>query len=116
LPGEQRSQSHVSGSNQVRMQVWVLNAKRMKALREQHARGHLHQLEFAADRYFKDYTGGSSTPFFLSVPDPAMDATFVSHEPRMTCVEYLRICIRWAGFPGMATWKESPADDLAYVT
>jgi hypothetical protein len=98
------------------LQVWVLDAERMDALRSQHERGLLHQIEFAPDPYFKDHTAGSSTPFFVSVPNPGMDATLVSYVPRVTFVEYLRSCIRWAGFPGIATWKSAPDDDLSRVT
>ena len=98
------------------LQVCVLDADRMQKLRTLHAQGRLHQFEFASDPYFKDYTGGSSTPFAISVPKSAMDDTLDMYEPALTFVEYLRLCIRWAGFPGMAKWKDTPEGDLAFVT
>lgn len=99
------------------LQVCVLDAARMEALREQHAaRGRLHQFEFADDPYFKDYTAGSSTPFVFGVPNPSMDGTLSGSIPRLTFVEYLRRCLHWAGFPGMAAWKSTPDDDLSFVT
>lgn len=64
-------------------------------------RGHLHQFEVAPDRYFKDFTGGG-TAYVFSIPDPNMDAPLVGYEPRLMFVEYLRRCIHWAGFTGMA--------------
>ena len=98
------------------LQVCVLDATRVDAAREQYAQGRLRQFKFAADRYFKDGTAGSSTPFALATPNPAMDATLVGYEPRITFVEYLRHCLRWAGFPGMAEWTSTPDDDLTFVT
>jgi hypothetical protein len=98
------------------LQVRVLDAERMASLRNQYERGLLRQFDFAADRYFKDGTGGSSTPFTFSIPSPGMDAPLVGSTPRLTFVEYLRLCIRWAGFPGMAEWKSTPDNDLARVT
>jgi len=50
------------------------------------------------------------------VPNPSMDGTLDGYDPHLTFVEYLRRCIRWAGFPGMAQWKDTPADDLVFVT
>jgi hypothetical protein len=98
------------------LQVCVLDDARVGALRDLHARGLFHQFEFAPDRYFKDYTAGSSTPFAFSAPNPSMDATLGVYEPRPTFVEYLRRCLRWAGFPGMAEWPSTPDADLSFVT
>jgi hypothetical protein len=88
----------------------------MQTLCDLRAKGRLHQFEFATDPHFKNYTGGSSTPFAFSVPTPAMDDTLDAYEPALTFVEYLRLCIRWAGFPGMAQWKDAPEGDLEFVT
>jgi len=103
------------------LQVCVLDAAHMDALRDElAARGRLHQFEFAEDPYFKDYTkdytAGSSAPFALAVPNPSMDGTLDGYDPHLTFVEYLGHCIRWAGLPGMAQWKDTPADDLVFVT
>jgi len=98
------------------LQVCVLDAARMRDLRNLHAQGRLHQFEFAEDPYFKVYTGGSSTPFAFAVPKPTMDDTLEGYEPKLTFVEYLRLCLRWAGFPGMAQWKDPPVGELAFVT
>jgi len=98
------------------LQVCVLDAARMDAVGKQHVEGHRHDFEFAADPYFKDYTCRSSTPFAFSLPNPCMDATLMSYVPRLTFVEYLRHCLRWAGFPGMANWTHTPDDDVSFVT
>jgi hypothetical protein len=98
------------------LQVCVLDSVRMDALRNKHAQGRLHQFEFAADRYFKDFTAGSSSPYFFGIPDSNMDATLTSYEPHLTFTEYLRRCIRWGGFPGMEEWESTPEADLSFVT
>lgn len=97
------------------LQVCVLDNAHMAHLREWHQRGHLHAFEFAPDPYFKDYTTGSSTPFSL-LPADAIDGELASYPSKPTFVHYLRRCMRWAGFPGMAEWSRVPEDDIAFCT
>ncbi|MGZ3680003.1 MAG: hypothetical protein ACXWQR_15850 [Ktedonobacterales bacterium] len=97
------------------LQLCVLDDAHMAHLRERHQRGQLHAFEFAPDPYFKDYTAGSSTPFSI-LPSDAIDGELTSYPSRPTFVHYLRLCMRWAGFPGMAEWSRVPEDDIAFCT
>lgn len=97
------------------LQVCVLDDAHIARLREQHQRGHLRAFEFAPDPYFKDYTAGSSTPFSIA-PADAIDGKLASYPSAPTFVQYLRLCMCWAGFPGMAEWSRVPEDDIAFCT
>jgi hypothetical protein len=50
----------------------------------------------------------------LTVPNAAMDATFVHYGQTFT--DYVRECFRWGGFPGWAQLELRPKEDLAFLT
>jgi len=69
----------------------------------------------APDEYFKDGYGGAG-PYIVRLPDPAADAPLLWERHDTTFVNYLRICFRWGGFPGLERAPNPPLSDLAYLT
>lgn len=95
-------------------QVCVLDAHyrdKLIRLQEQHK---LTAFEFAPDPFFKDLTGGSSTPYVIQLGQAGIDGTLA--DPSLTFMAYVRKSLRWAGFPGMAEWESAPLEDIAFVT
>ncbi|MGH2496471.1 MAG: hypothetical protein ACRDIV_17365 [Ktedonobacteraceae bacterium] len=101
------------------LMVCPLDKALMMRLRREYKAGELYRLEFAEDRYFKDYCNGSSSPYAFTLPDAAADSLlycFDFNQP-VTFVQYLRTSIlRWGGFPGLAQWPTAPIDDVAFLT
>jgi hypothetical protein len=98
-------------------QVRAPNEKNLALLRTQKkgqgANWPFVDFEFADDRCFKDYTGGSPSNYTITFPDMGADAKTWG----MTFVEYVRLSLlQYAGFPGMAEWVEKPEEDLAMLT
>jgi hypothetical protein len=60
------------------------------------------------------HSGGG--PYYMSFPDPAIDARFWGDENYGTFIEYLRVCFRWGGFPGLRASAKPPREELAYLT
>jgi hypothetical protein len=60
------------------------------------------------------YSGGS--PYYICFPDPAADAPLRGDEDYGTFIEYLRVCFRWGGFPGLRASAKPPREELAYLT
>lgn len=73
-------------------------------------------LSIAPDRYFKyGYSGGGS--YSIQTPRKAFDALLEGYEmPEITFVNYLRLCFRWGGFPGLAGDNRLTPDELAFLT
>jgi hypothetical protein len=61
-----------------------------------------------------NHSGGS--PYCIRFPDPAADAPLEGDEDYGTFVEYLRLCFRWGGFPGLRAATKPPREELAYLT
>jgi hypothetical protein len=55
-------------------------------------------------------------PYFISFPDPAIDAVLQGEEDYGTFIEYLRICCRWGGFPGLRASTTPPREELDFLT
>jgi hypothetical protein len=60
------------------------------------------------------HSGGS--PYCIDFPDAAADAPLQGDEDYGTFVEYLRVCFRWGGFPGLRASAKPPREELAYLT
>jgi len=60
----------------------------------------------APDYYHKDNVSGGS-PYGLRVPNVAIDGIFENERLQTTFVNYLRICFRYGGFPGLQ-WSKQP--------
>jgi hypothetical protein len=60
------------------------------------------------------HSGGG--PYSMCFTDPAADAPVQGDEDYGTFVEYLRVCFRWGGFPGLRTSAKPPRDELAFLT
>lgn len=51
-----------------------------------------------------------------AIPNAGADALLWSEWYDITFVEYLRLCFRWGGFPGLATRARKPDRELAILT
>jgi hypothetical protein len=74
-----------------------------------------HSVLIAPDPIHKTNQSGGE-PYAIDFPDPAVDALLRGEEDYGTFVEYLRICFRWGGFPGLRTAANQPRDELAHLT
>jgi hypothetical protein len=52
----------------------------------------------------------------IEVPCACADTTLLYERHETTFVNYLRICLRWAGFPGWERLPVRPERDLATLT
>jgi hypothetical protein len=74
-----------------------------------------HEVWIAPDIVQKTgHSGGE--PYSIGFPDPAVDAPFHAEEEFSTFVEYLRVCFRWGGFPGLRASAKPPKEELAFLT
>ncbi len=74
----------------------------------------MHELELAPDEWLKYGVSGGG-PYVIKVPNPAADAVFGYEWHDTTFVNYLRICFRWAGFPGLECKAQRPECELAFL-
>jgi hypothetical protein len=72
------------------------------------------RLDICADHDFKYRKSGSGS-YEIAIPDQAADGVLLEEWHRTTFVEYLRICCRWAGFPGLEAFR-NPPEDIASLT
>jgi hypothetical protein len=61
-----------------------------------------------------NYSGGD--PYSIGFPNAAIDGTLWADVNYGTFVEYLRICFRWGGYPGLRTSTNPPLEELAFLT
>jgi hypothetical protein len=74
-----------------------------------------HDVVIAPDPTHKTgHSGGE--PYTISFPDPAIDARLCGVEDYGTFIEYLRVCFRWGGFPGLRASAKPPREELAFLT
>jgi hypothetical protein len=74
-----------------------------------------HELDLAPDEWLKYGVSGGG-PYVIKVPDLAADAAFGYEWHNTSFVNYLRICFRWAGFPGLECKAQRPETELAFLT
>ncbi len=72
-------------------------------------------LTIAPDYLFKVNTSGSG-PYHLLLPNAAVDAPLLDEWHQTTFVNYLRICFRWGGLPGLEHASAVPRKELAALT
>lgn len=60
--------------------------------------------------------GQDCYPYHIAVPCAGADAPLLWERHETTFVNYLRICLRWAGFPGWERMPVRPERDLATLT
>jgi hypothetical protein len=76
----------------------------------------LGSLPIAPDSYGKYWTSGSG-PYRVIVPNAAVDGELLGEWHQTTFVNYLRICFRWAGLPGLTYFAtERGRSDLQHLT
>ncbi|MGZ3680587.1 MAG: hypothetical protein ACXWQR_18930 [Ktedonobacterales bacterium] len=73
------------------------------------------ELAVAPDEYFKlgEPGGGYYT---IALPNASADARVDYEWHDMTFVNYLRICFRWGGFPGLECKQQRPEKELTFLT
>jgi hypothetical protein len=69
----------------------------------------------APDHLTKFRHSGSGA-YEIVIPNGAADAPLEWEWHHTTFVNYLRICFRWGGFPGLERAAKPPMEDLAYLT
>ncbi len=73
----------------------------------------------APDQYHKygfSGAGAYAGAYSIVLPCKAFDVPFLLERHHMTFINYLRICFRWGGFPGLETDNRLSHDKLEYLT
>lgn len=60
------------------------------------------------------YSGGGD--YEIEVPCKAFDGQLLGEEHEITFVEYLRLCFRWGGFPGLETHNILSVEEIDFLT
>ena len=72
-------------------------------------------LLLAPDRFHKyGYSGAGA--YTMALPCKAVDAPFLDEPHHTTFVNYLRICMRWGGFPGLEEENRLTGEELDFLT
>lgn len=72
-------------------------------------------LPISPDKDFKyGYSGGGS--YEIEVPCRAFDGLLLGEEHGITFVEYLRLCFRWGGFPGLENHSLLSTEEFNFLT
>jgi len=71
-------------------------------------------LSLSPDRWFK-YGFGGSGAYSISLPCKAFDAPLLLEEHDTTFINYLRICFRWGGFPGLESDHRFPRGQIEFL-
>jgi hypothetical protein len=71
-------------------------------------------LLIGTDQYNKYRMSGGGASH-VTLPNPAVDAPVLLEAHHTTFVDYLRLCFRWGGFPGLEQCPGVPRRDLAYL-
>ncbi len=72
-------------------------------------------LLLAPDRFHKyGYSGAGS--YNIALPCTALDAPFLDEPHYTTFINYLRLCFRWGGFPGLEGDNRLTHDELDFLT
>ena len=89
----------------------------LRSIRRQsaHADAEEYYAELAPDEYFKYFVSGGG-PYAIRIPDARADALLEGEWHETTFVDYLRICFRWAGLPGLEGAMLPDAPELAALT
>jgi hypothetical protein len=74
-----------------------------------------HRLFIAPDEDFKFLTGGGG-PYEMAAPAPVADEALLGEWHHTTFVDYLRICMRWGGLPGLPHCVAGYERDVASLT
>ena len=72
-------------------------------------------LALSPDNHFK-YGFGGSGAYSIRLPCKAFDAPFLLERHLTTFINYLRICFRWGGFPGLEVDNRLSPSHLTYLT
>ncbi|HEU5378534.1 MAG TPA: hypothetical protein VFV38_24190 [Ktedonobacteraceae bacterium] len=73
------------------------------------------KLPLSPDSLFK-YNYSGSSPYAMEFPCKAFDTPLLDEKHNTTFINYLRICMRWGGFPGLEQNKTLSQDKIAFLT
>jgi hypothetical protein len=80
-----------------------------------HTNAEQYYAEIAPDEYHKYFVSGSGT-YAIRIPDARADTLLEGEWHETTFVNYLRICFRLAGFPGLESVMLPDGPELAALT
>ena len=69
-------------------------------------------LALSPDNYFK-YGYGGTGAYSIILPCKAFDAPLLLERHHTTFINYLRLCFRWGGFPGLELDNQLKPSELA---
>src|SRR6266566_2282930 len=93
----------------VRYNVGLL-IPRLRDLEYQFGKGFFEDL--SPDNYFK-YGYGGTGAYSIILPCKAFDAPLLLERHHTTFINYLRLCFRWGGFPGLELDNQLKPSELA---
>jgi len=74
-----------------------------------------YSVPLAPDEFLKEGAGGAG-PYTIALGSAVADALLDGEWHETTFVNYLRICFRWGGMPGLERCSIKPEKELAYLT
>ena len=78
--------------------------------------GELFRLEFAPDFYHKANVSGGG-PYSIELPNSSIDSLVLEEPHGLYFLPYLRLCMKWGGFPGLAGLANGiPPSHLSFLT
>ena len=78
--------------------------------------GELFRLEFAPDYYHKAGVSGGR-PYSIELPNSSIDGLVLEEPHGLYFLLYLRLCMKWGGFPGLAGLANGiPPSHLSFLT
>lgn len=72
-------------------------------------------LSLSPDKFYKYSFSGAGT-YSIQLPCKSFDALLLGEQHHTTFINYLRICFRWGGFPGLEEEQLLPPNQLAFLT
>ena len=72
-------------------------------------------LTLSPDNYYKYGFSGSGV-YAIRIPSPTFDASLLLERHQTTFINYLRLCFRWGGFPGLEQDARLTSEELAFLT
>lgn len=73
------------------------------------------RVPIAPDRFLKEDVSGGMW-YGIALPSPGVDAILLEEGHETTFVEYLRLCFRWGGFPGLEQARPGHRWPIAELT
>jgi hypothetical protein len=104
------------------LMILPLDETVISLLQKQLDSGYIPTFEFAPDRHEKNFTSSGNSFYVFELSEIGIDVSFqflpyrTNQRKAIRFVDYLRMCMAWAGFPGMSVWRNVPQDHLTFLT